>query len=188
MNSKEREVCDVCGNIIEKHDWKEHQFEQILRQVLRTKSRINEDGKICICINDLSEYGYSDETITNYFDNHEWQCTCRDFKGSRAYEIPATLLNKYCDGKLLPNGGRIATVLAVDPHYVWVLCPYCGKIHRHGSLRNIKKDHYGNRVGHCLESVSYDLVCDQYTARRSRRFSYRTALKAYNAKKRAAIS
>jgi hypothetical protein len=43
----------------------------------------------------------------------------------------------------------IAEALAVDPINVHVLCPYCGKVHRHGSFRDITLMDYGSRVPHC---------------------------------------
>jgi len=42
-----------------------------------------------------------------------------------------------------------AEAIAVDCVHVHVLCPFCGKVHRHGSMRNSSLKDYGSRVPHC---------------------------------------
>jgi hypothetical protein len=43
-----------------------------------------------------------------------------------------------------------AIVLLVSPDYVFVACPFCGKVHRHGNhIGELNEPHYGTRVPHC---------------------------------------
>ena len=42
-----------------------------------------------------------------------------------------------------------AEAIAVDHVHVYVICPFCGKVHLHGSVGNISLNGYGSRVPHC---------------------------------------
>lgn len=60
-----------------------------------------------------------------------------------------------------------ATVFAVDPVYIFVICPFCGEIHRHGSNGAIDSADYGHRQAHCRGNYSagYYLVPNDFTIR-----------------------
>jgi hypothetical protein len=64
---------------------------------------------------------------------------------------------------------RIATVFAVDPIHVFIVCPMCGKLHQHGSNGNPNLDNYGFRSPHCRIGTpyrgEYELVADEFTLR-----------------------
>jgi hypothetical protein len=66
----------------------------------------------------------------------------------------------------------IAEALAVDPVHVHVLCPYCGKVHRHGSFGDPMLTDYGSRVPHCSwpdvhPDGEYQLVVTPQTIRKN---------------------
>ena len=60
-----------------------------------------------------------------------------------------------------------AIVIAVDPEYVYVLCPFCGKVHVHGSNGAVYSADYGHRLAHCKErhSGGYYLKPNRFTRR-----------------------
>lgn len=78
---------------------------------------------------------------------------------------------------------RIATVFAVDPVHVFVICPFCGEIHLHGSNGDITRDDYGHRLVHCGGhfSAGYYLHTNPFTIRSEDGFDVRkeTVLKRY---------
>lgn len=65
-----------------------------------------------------------------------------------------------------------AEVVAVDSVHVTIICPHCGKFHRHGSNGRIHERNYGSRVPHCTgEDASighkqYDLITTASTIRK----------------------
>ena len=62
----------------------------------------------------------------------------------------------------------IAPAIAVDPVHVFVLCPWCSRVHTHGSAGDIGRQKYGTRGPHCLSndfSPDYEIVTDQNTIR-----------------------
>lgn len=67
----------------------------------------------------------------------------------------------------MPN--KIAPVLAVDPYYIYVNCPFCDKVHVHPSDGDITQNNYETRTSHCrkIERGIYELVCDAWTVRRA---------------------
>lgn len=99
-----------------------------------------------------------------------------------------------------------ARVLAVDPVHVYICCPICGILHKHGSGGNIDEQNYGHRVAHCGTSRlpringsfwdnprgdSYELVCTQDTVRKDKdasgyvnRWYKENRSKDYNAERR----
>ena len=63
-----------------------------------------------------------------------------------------------------------AEVVAVDKVHVVIICPWCGKFHRHGSCGDINRTDYGSRVPHCTEERfqgEYELVTTEHTIRRA---------------------
>ena len=64
---------------------------------------------------------------------------------------------------------RIATVFAVDPIHVFIICPICGNLHQHGSNGKIDLENYGFRVPHCRIGMAYrgdyELIADDLTLR-----------------------
>lgn len=38
--------------------------------------------------------------------------------------------------------------IAIDQHYVYMVCPWCGEVHTHG---NNNGDYEGHRVAHCFK-------------------------------------
>ncbi|HNU72163.1 MAG TPA: hypothetical protein PKL48_10710 [Thermodesulfobacteriota bacterium] len=67
-----------------------------------------------------------------------------------------------------------ADVVAVDLVHVVIICPFCGKFHRHGSCGSITDTNYGTRVPHCTGDDrsrfggEYELVTTPSTIRRKK--------------------
>lgn len=60
-----------------------------------------------------------------------------------------------------------AKAIAVDPIHVFCGCPYCGKVHLHGSNGDITEIDYGSRVPHCYPATGqYIIIADEKTVRR----------------------
>lgn len=80
---------------------------------------------------------------------------------------------------------REATAIAADSIQVFVICPWCGKIHMHGS--NGQPDgssglnRWGTRVPHCHAGFAdYDIVGNKFTVHEhSKNLTKRQALNAY---------
>ena len=64
-----------------------------------------------------------------------------------------------------------AEVVAVDSVHVIIICPHCGKFHRHGSNGRIHARDYGSRVPHCtgedasIDHQQYELITTARTIR-----------------------
>jgi hypothetical protein len=70
-----------------------------------------------------------------------------------------------------------AKVIAIDFIQVYILCPICNKIHKHGSNGDINSQNYGTRIPHCGDvnlpwiqervrlssEIQYELICDSET-------------------------
>jgi hypothetical protein len=80
------------------------------------------------------------------------------------------------EGEKFTIDQRLAPVLAVDDVHVYVLCPYCGLVHRHGSGGDLegyaipggKYRSWGHRLAHCHTSNlgvkgGYYLIGNEYT-------------------------
>ena len=80
----------------------------------------------------------------------------------------------------MPNDWK-ATVVAVDLIQVYILCPYCGEVHMHGSNGIIEDAEYGHRVAHCHtpNHGGYYLVCNPFTIRSEAGLNSRTVLRKY---------
>lgn len=61
----------------------------------------------------------------------------------------------------------VAIAIAVNTVHVYVLCPFCGKVHIHGSCGDITKEDYGFRVPHCGATEEYRIVTNADTIRKS---------------------
>jgi hypothetical protein len=61
----------------------------------------------------------------------------------------------------------VAKAIAVNDVHVYVLCPFCGKVHVHGSRGDITKEDYGYRVPHCRATEEYRIVTNADTIRKS---------------------
>jgi hypothetical protein len=66
------------------------------------------------------------------------------------------------------NSEEKAYVIAVDPVHVFVTCPYCKKMHIHGSNNDLTgngKNEWGHRVSHCNspKTKGYYLVGTEFT-------------------------
>lgn len=65
-----------------------------------------------------------------------------------------------------------AEVVAVDSVHVTIICPHCGKFHRHGSNGRIHEREYGSRVPHCtgddasIDHEQYELITTARTIRK----------------------
>lgn len=63
----------------------------------------------------------------------------------------------------------IAEAIAVNRVHVFVLCPFCGEIHLHGSGGKIHEDAYGGRGAHCIDRTAsctdYNIQCTPRTVR-----------------------
>lgn len=65
-----------------------------------------------------------------------------------------------------------AEVVAVDKVHVIIICPHCGKFHRHGSNGRIHEREYGSRVPHCtgegasIDHEQYELITTASTIRK----------------------
>jgi len=66
----------------------------------------------------------------------------------------------------------VAEVVAVDSVHVIIICPHCGKFHRHGSNSRIHEREYGSRVPHCtgddssIDHEQYELITTASTIRK----------------------
>lgn len=58
-----------------------------------------------------------------------------------------------------------AIVVGYDPVHIYILCPYCGEIHMHGTNNAMKTGDYGHRLAHCRErhSRGYYLKPNEFT-------------------------
>jgi hypothetical protein len=43
-----------------------------------------------------------------------------------------------------------AEAIVVDNIHVYIICPYCGLVHQHGSMRRSDLENYGHRSSHCF--------------------------------------
>ena len=77
---------------------------------------------------------------------------------------------------------KSATVLVVDPVNVFVNCPFCDKVHVHGSNGNINESNYGTRLSHCKDAglhADYELICDGSTIRKTKEIGRKEIEKNY---------
>ena len=61
----------------------------------------------------------------------------------------------------------VAIAIAVNTVHVYVMCPFCGKVHVHGSGGDFTKEDYGYRVPHCGAAEEYRIVTNAGTIRKS---------------------
>jgi hypothetical protein len=77
--------------------------------------------------------------------------------------------DKIYENEYVDNSGidLKATVIAVDPVHLYVLCPFCGKVHIHGSNGVIDSGNYGHRFAHCKKKHfgGYNLKSNKSTIR-----------------------
>ena len=52
----------------------------------------------------------------------------------------------------------------VDYRHIYVTCPHCGKVHKHGSNRDFS-NRVENRSAHCDEEKTYDIIISDDTPR-----------------------
>ena len=50
----------------------------------------------------------------------------------------------------------------IDLKYVYIRCPFCEKVHRHGSNKDFK-NRIEHRSSHCNEEKTYDIVISEQT-------------------------
>jgi hypothetical protein len=65
----------------------------------------------------------------------------------------------------------VARAIAVNAVHVYVMCPFCGKVHVHGSGGDFTKEDYGYRVPHCRVTEEYRIVSNADTIRKSGLFT-----------------
>ena len=69
----------------------------------------------------------------------------------------------------------IVDALRITPIHIFVLCPYCNKVHKHGSSNGDRRPRIEHRSSHCMENPKeYSIVIHQdtpYTINESR-FNY----------------
>jgi hypothetical protein len=80
---------------------------------------------------------------------------------------------------------RQATAIAADPVHVFIICPYCGAIHLHGSNGKPEgsegPNRWGHRVDHCGAhySAGYVIEGNPFTIHSDKPLSSKVALKQY---------
>jgi transposase-like protein len=60
----------------------------------------------------------------------------------------------------------VAIAFAVNCVHVYFLCPFCGKVHVHGSCGYYTKNDYGYRCSHCNDR-QYLILTNTDTVRKS---------------------
>lgn len=84
---------------------------------------------------------------------------------------------------------EFAEVLALDLVYVYILCPFCGMIHRHESFGDSQRLNYDTRIPRCAgpnpkPKGDYNLVTTPRTLRRSNGLIAARDLKQFAPKQR----
>jgi hypothetical protein len=80
---------------------------------------------------------------------------------------------------------RPATVIAADNIHVFIICPYCGEIHLHGSNGMLEgsegPNKWGHRVAHCngKYSAGYYLIGNPFTVHSEELLTERKAMNRY---------
>ena len=67
-----------------------------------------------------------------------------------------------------------AIAQAIDPVHVYINCPFCNKVHMHGSSGDIDKKNYGTRISHCQNKDvirEYEIVVDNATIRNLKEYN-----------------